>query len=147
MRQKMWLFCLLSDMTGRSGHVRPSDVFESFLSKHSRVRVVSPSIQSWVRIKVMTRRTRIRDKSQELWSHFELLVYSSSQCEVTRNFMFFLRYSFAMKSCPIFYEMVLDKLENGVQCYFIKFVCRLFISKFSQFAFYLSLSLSIISRI
>jgi len=42
----MCLFCLLSDMTGRSGHVRPSDVFESFLSKHSRVRVVSPSNQS-----------------------------------------------------------------------------------------------------
>jgi len=40
--------------------------------------------------------------------------------------------------------MAPDKLENGAQCCFNKFDCRLFISKFTQFAFYLSLSLSVI---
>ena len=48
---------------------------------------------------------------------------------------------FAMKWCPTCYKMVPDKLENGVQCCFNKFDCRLFVSKFSPFAFYLSLSL------
>ena len=38
------------------------------------------------------------------------------------------------------------KSENGAQCCFNKFDCRLFISKFSQFAFYLSLWLSCISK-
>ena len=38
------------------------------------------------------------------------------------------------------------KLKNGAQCCFTKFDCRLFLSKFSPFAFYLSLSLSIISK-
>jgi len=44
---------------------------------------------------------------------------------------------YAMKSCR--YEM---KLKNGAQCFCNKFDCRLFISKFSQFAFYLPLTLS-----
>jgi len=39
-----------------------------------------------------------------------------------------------------------DKLGNGTQCCFNKFDCRLFISKFSQFAFYLSHSHSVISK-
>jgi len=43
------------------------------------------------------------------------------------------------------HKMVPDKLENGVQCCSNKLDCRLFISKFSQFAFYLSLSFSVIS--
>jgi len=43
------------------------------------------------------------------------------------------------------YEMVSNMLWNGVQCYFSKFDCRLYISKFFQFAFYLSLSLPVIS--
>jgi len=42
--------------------------------------------------------------------------------------------------------MAPDKLENGTQCCFNKFDCRLFISKFAQFAFYLSLSNSVISK-
>jgi len=42
--------------------------------------------------------------------------------------------------------MAPDKLDNGTQCCFNKFDCSLFISKFSQFAFYLSLSLSVISK-
>jgi len=37
------------------------------------------------------------------------------------------------------------KIKNDTQCCFNKFDCRLFISKFSQFAIYLSLSLSVIS--
>jgi len=41
--------------------------------------------------------------------------------------------------------MARDKSENGAQCCFNKFECRLFISKFSQFVFYLSLSLPFIS--
>jgi len=43
--------------------------------------------------------------------------------------------------------MAPSKLENGAQCCFNNFDCRLFITKFFQFAFYLSLSLSIISKI
>ena len=42
--------------------------------------------------------------------------------------------------------MATDKLENVVQSCFYKFACRLFISKFSQFAFYLCHSLSIVSK-
>ena len=42
--------------------------------------------------------------------------------------------------------MASDKLENGAQCCFNMVDYRLFISKFSQFAFYLSLSLSFISK-
>jgi len=38
------------------------------------------------------------------------------------------------------------KLENGIQCCSNKFDCRLFISKFSQFAFYLSLLQPVISK-
>jgi len=48
--------------------------------------------------------------------------------------------------CPTCYEMAPDKSENGTQCCFNKFACRLFITKFSQFAFYLSLSHSVISK-
>ena len=46
---------------------------------------------------------------------------------------------------PTCYDMAPDKLDIGAQCCFHKFDCRLFISKFSQFAFSLSLSLSVIS--
>ena len=49
------------------------------------------------------------------------------------------------KWCPASYEMAQDKLENGAQCCFSKFDGRLFICKFFQFEFYLSLSLSVIS--
>jgi len=42
--------------------------------------------------------------------------------------------------------MAPDKLENGAQCCFNKFDCRLFASKFSQFAFYLCISLSVVSE-
>jgi len=42
--------------------------------------------------------------------------------------------------------MSADELENGAQYCFSKFVCRLFISKFSQSEFYLSLLLSVISK-
>ena len=36
--------------------------------------------------------------------------------------------------------------NSGAQCWFNKFDCRLFVSKFSQFAFYLSLPLLVISK-
>jgi len=42
--------------------------------------------------------------------------------------------------------MVHDGLETGSQCCFNKFDSRLFISRLSQFAFCLSLSLSVISK-
>jgi len=42
--------------------------------------------------------------------------------------------------------MAPNKFENGAQCCFNKFDCRLFISKFSHFALYLSLSHSVISK-
>jgi len=51
-----------------------------------------------------------------------------------------------MKWHPTCHKMATDKLENGAQCCFNRFVWRLFISEFSQFAFYLSLSLSVISK-
>jgi len=72
---------------------------------------------------------------------------SSSQCRVTRNSTFFLRHFFAMKLRPTCHKMAPDQLENGTQCCFNKFDCRFFISKFSQFAFYLSLSHSVIESI
>jgi len=43
-------------------------------------------------------------------------------------------------------NMAPDRLETGAQCCFNNFDCRLFQSKFSPFAFYLSLSLSVISK-
>ena len=51
-----------------------------------------------------------------------------------------------MKWHPSCYKMAPDKLEYVAQCCFNKFDCRLFISKFSQFAFYLWHSLSVISK-
>jgi len=42
--------------------------------------------------------------------------------------------------------MAPDKLENCAQCCFNKFDCRLFISTFIEIAFYLSLSISVISK-
>ena len=86
------------------------------------------------------------------WSHKNCQVTSShwfassSQCRVTWNFTFFLLHFYTMKWRPTCYKMATDKLENGVQCCFNKFDCRLFMSKFSQFAFYLSFSLSVISK-
>ena len=64
----------------------------------------------------------------------------------TRYFTFFLRHFFAMKSHPTSHKMRSDQLENVAQCCFKKFDCRLFISKFSQFAFYFCLSFSVISE-
>ena len=51
-----------------------------------------------------------------------------------------------MKWRPTCYKIAPDKLENGPQYCCNKFDCRLFTSKFSQFALYLSLSLSVISK-
>ena len=42
--------------------------------------------------------------------------------------------------------MVPNRLWNGAQCCFNKFDCRWFTSKFSHFAFYLSLQLSVASK-
>jgi len=42
--------------------------------------------------------------------------------------------------------MAPDKLKNGAQCCFQMFDCRFFVTKFSQFAFYLSLSLSLMLK-
>jgi len=87
----------------------------------------------------MTWSSRVRVESCELSSHFESLVCkfeSTSSCT-----------KFHVVSTTFFcYEMATDKLENCAQCCFNKFDCRLFISKFSEIAFYLSLSLSVISK-
>ena len=48
---------------------------------------------------------------------------------------------------PTIVTRVALSLENGTRCCFNKFDCSLFISKFSPFAFYLSLSHSVISKI
>jgi len=59
---------------------------------------------------------------------------------------FFYEIFYAMKWRPTCYKIAPDKLENGPQYCCNKFDCRLFTSKFSQFALYLSLSLSVISK-
>jgi len=118
-----------------------SDVSASFLSRQSHKPFESESSQSHLNF------FRVESESDSwlgrvISSHW---FPSSSQCRVTRNLTFFLHF-FAMKWHPTCYKMEPDKLENGSQCCFNKFDCRLFISKFSQFAFYLSLSHSVISK-
>jgi len=51
-----------------------------------------------------------------------------------------------MKWDPTYHKMAPGKLENVAQCCFNKFDCTLFTSKFSQFAFYFCISLSVISE-
>jgi len=130
-------------------------------SHFCRVRVTSPSsqrhqknfrviVESWLgrvtrtveSLRVIGLQARINVESHEI-SHFFYDIF------------------YVMKWHPTCYKMVPDKLENGVQhgmkwypiikkndaqCCFNKFDCRLFISKFSPFEFYLSLSLSVISK-
>jgi len=68
------------------------------------------------------------------------------QARVIWNFTFFYDIFYTMKWRPTCYKMAPSKLENGAQCCFNKFDCRLFISKFSHFEFYLSFSLSVVIR-
>ena len=87
----------------------------------------------------MTWLNRARVESQELSSCFESLVCKlESISSHTKYHIFSMTYF-----CN---EMAYDKLENGAQCCFNKFDCKLFISKFSQFTFYLSFSLSVVSK-
>jgi len=44
------------------------------------------------------------------------------------------------------FQWQMDSIKNCVQCCFTKFDCRLFLSKFVEITFYLSLSLSVISK-
>ena len=135
-------------------------------SDFCRVRVTSPSSQShlnffeWCLSLVKTWSSQVRVESQELSSHFESLVCKLNSMSSQMKFhIFSMTFYAAAKWRPTFYkmapgklemmpttlyEMVPDKLENDAQC-FIKFECRLFISKLFQFAFYLSLSISVIS--
>jgi len=85
----------------------------------------------------MTWSIRVRVELQELLSHFKSLVCKLESMSSHRKFNVF-------STTYLCYEMAPDKLENGAQCCFNKFDCRLFISKFVEIAFYLSLSLSAI---
>jgi len=51
-----------------------------------------------------------------------------------------------MKQRPTFYKMALDKLKMVLNVVLTSFDCSLFISKFSQLEFYLSLLLAVISK-
>ena len=125
-----------------SGLLRSSsDVSESFLSNRSHKTLESDSS------KIFSNQTRVMIWSSQSGvtrtaSHW---CVSLSQCWDKRNFTFFLWLFYAMKWCPTCYKMTPDSLENGAQCCCSKFDCRLFTSKFCQFAFYLSLLLSVIS--
>ena len=59
---------------------------------------------------------------------------------------FFYYIFYAMKWRPTCCSMAPDRLETGAQCCLNMFDCRIFISAFSQFGFYLSFSLSVISK-
>jgi len=87
----------------------------------------------------MTWSSRVGVESRELSSHFESLVCNLESMSGHTKFHVFSTSFFC-------YEMAPDKVENCAQCYFNKFHCRLFIYKFIEIAFYLSLSLSVISK-
>ena len=119
-----------------------SDVPGSFLSSQSHKPFESESSkifcvesESWL--------GRVRVESQELSSHFESLVCKLESMSSHTKIHIFSTTFVAMKWCPTCYKMAPDKLENGVQVCFNKFDCRWLTSKFSQFAFYLALSLSL----
>jgi len=136
-------------------------------SHFCHVRVTSPSSQIRVRVikkffessLVMTWSSRVRVESQELSSHFESLVCKLESMSSQMKFHIFSMTSSCYemahnllqngarrgrKWCRTCYEMVPNKLKNGAQCSLNKLVCRLCISTFIQFAFELSLSLSVI---
>ena len=105
-----------------------SDVSESFLVSQSRVRVPSPSSQSWIMawssgVRVLSLRTVVTS------SHW---FASSSQCRSIWNFIFFYVILVgAMKWRLIRNTMVPDRLESGTQCCFNMFDCRLCLSLLS----------------
>ena len=127
-------------------------------SHFCRVRVGSESSQifsSRVRVRFMTWSSRVRVEPQKLSSRFESFVCKLDSMSSHMNFHIFLSHFYAMngaqhgiKWCPISKKMVPNMLLNHdrAQSCFNKFDCRLFISKFSQYAFYLSFSLSLISK-
>jgi len=96
----------------------------------------------------MTWSSWVRVESQELSRRIESLVCKLVSMLSHTEFHVFSTTFFAIKWSPKCYKMVSAKLENGAQCCFNKFDCRLFMYNFSQFAFqaYLSLSLSVVSK-
>ena len=126
-----------------------SDVTESFLLSQSHKRLEPESSQSHKPLESKSSQShlkffiveseswlgRVRIESRELSSHFESLVCKFESHEI----LHFFHNIFCYKMAP-------DKLENSSQCCFNKFDCRLFISKFIEIAFFLSLSLSVISK-
>jgi len=114
--------------------VKTSDVPKSFLLSQSHKPSESESSKIFS--------SRVRVESQELSSHWFVSsshwFVGSSQCRIKQNFKFFSK-------TFLCYEMAPNNLENGAQCCFSKLYCRLFISKFFQLVFYLSLSPSVIS--
>jgi len=100
-----------------------SKIFSSQCQSHDLVE----SESSHKNFRVVRLQARVNVESHEI-SHFLYYIFYATQWR------------------PTCYKMAPDKLENGAQRCFNKFDCRLFISKFSQFAFYLSFSLSVISK-
>jgi len=115
-------------------------VSESFLSSQSHLKLCR------VRVRVTTWSCRVRVESQELSSHFESLVCNLESMSSHTKFHVFSTTLFCYEMAPNMPKMAPNKLENVAQYCFNKFDCRLFISKFSQFAFYFCLSLSVISE-
>ena len=127
--------------------LKPSDVSKTFFW----VKVTSPSSQShlqFFQVESEWRHDLVESESGHKNCHVSLshLFASSSQCRVMWNFIFFQWLLYAMKWRPIYCNVAPDKLENSAQCCFNKFDWRLFISKFSKFALYLPLSLSVILK-
>ena len=109
-------------------------------SHFCRVRVTSPSSQTHLKFfRVESESWLGRVESRELSSHFESLVCKLESMWSHTKFHVFSTTFF-------YYQMAPDKLENYAQYCFNKFDRRLFISKFIEIAFYLSLSLSVISK-
>jgi len=102
-------------------------------SHFCRVRVTSPSSQSYIKF------FRVElDSSHDLVesSHFQSLVCKQESISSHMKFHIF-------SMTFVCYVMTPDKLENCAQCCFNPSDWGLFLSKFSQLAFYLSRLLSV----
>ena len=108
---------------------------ESFLSSQSHKPLESEASQS--HLKFFSSQSQSHDLVES--SHFESLICKLEPMSSHTKFHVFSTTFFC-------YEMAPDKLQNCAHRCFKKFVCRLFISELMEIAFYLSLSLSVISK-
>jgi len=114
-------------------------------SHFCRFRVTSHPSETYLKV------FRIESESshKELSSHFESLVCKLESMLSQMKFHIFTCHFFAMKWYPTCCKMMSSMLQNGGQCCFSKFDCRLFISKFfceSSLHLLLSITLSRLSK-